>query len=510
MQEPVLRMKGVSKLFPGVKALTNVDFQLRTGEIHALMGQNGAGKSTLIKVLTGVYEMDIGTVTLNGSEVRIKSPKDAQALGISTVYQEVNLCPNLSVAENLFIGRQPRRRGGAIDWKALNGKAEELLDRLSIHLDVAKPLSEYSIAIQQMVAIARAVDISSGLLILDEPTSSLDQQEVRELFRIMRQLKDEGMAIVFVTHFMEQVYEVSDRITVLRNGELVGEYKTEELPRIELISKMIGREWSEEERTRTVTSRRKGEDWVSVAQLGRRGSMEPFSMAIRKGEVLGLAGLLGSGRTEIAKLIFGIDKADQGVITIDNEKIRTMFPKKAIERGLAFCPEERKVEGIIGELTVRENIVLALQAKRGFLNNLSLRKQQEIAAYYMDLLSIKASDMEQRIDQLSGGNQQKAILARWLATNPKLLILDEPTRGIDVGSKAEIRKLILSLAAEGMTIIMITSEWEEMVGCCDRIIVLRDRHIIGELADQEISEQQIMQMIAEGGIQDEFIQESVH
>ncbi|WP_079908833.1 sugar ABC transporter ATP-binding protein [Paenibacillus sp. 32352] len=510
MQEPVLLMKGVSKLFPGVKALTNVDFQLRTGEIHALMGQNGAGKSTLIKVLTGVYEMDSGTVSLNGSKVRIKSPKDAQALGISTVYQEVNLCPNLSVAENLFIGRLPRRRGGAIDWKALNANAEELLDRLSIYLDVSKPLSEYSIAIQQMVAIARAVDISSGLLILDEPTSSLDQQEVRELFRIMRQLKDEGMAIVFVTHFMDQVYEVSDRITVLRNGELVGEYMTEELPRIELISKMIGREWSEEEQTRTVTGRRKVEDWVSVAQLGRRGSMEPFSLAIRKGEVLGLAGLLGSGRTEIAKLIFGIDKADQGVITIENEKIRTMFPKKAIERGLAFCPEERKVEGIIGELTVRENIVLALQAKRGFLNYLSLRKQQEMAAYYMDLLSIKASDMEQRIDQLSGGNQQKAILARWLATNPKLLILDEPTRGIDVGSKAEIRKLILSLAAEGMAIIMITSEWEEMVGCCDRIIVLRDRHIIGELADHEISEQQIMQMIAEGGVRDAITQEPVY
>ncbi|MCS7460688.1 sugar ABC transporter ATP-binding protein [Paenibacillus doosanensis] len=510
MQKPVLVMNGVSKYFPGVKALTNVDFQLRTGEIHALMGQNGAGKSTLIKVLTGVYEMDGGTVALNGREVRIRSPKDAQAFGISTVYQEVNLCPNLSVAENLFIGRQPRSFGGAVDWKALNRKAADLLERLSIHLDVTKPLSEYSVAIQQMVAIARAVDISSGVLILDEPTSSLDQQEVKELFRIMRQLKEEGMAIVFVTHFMDQVYEVSDRITVLRNGELVGEYETEELPRIQLISKMIGRDWNEEEQTSKVSRLKKGEDWVTVSRLGRRGSIEPFDLSVRKGEILGLAGLLGSGRTEMAKLIFGIDKADQGVITIDNEKIRAMFPKKAIERGLAFCPEERKVEGIVGELTVRENIILALQAKRGFLNNLSLRKQQEIAAYYMDLLRIKASDMEQRIDQLSGGNQQKAILARWLATNPKLLILDEPTRGIDVGSKAEIRKLILSLAAEGMTILMITSEWEEIVSCCDRIIVLRDRHIIGELTGHEISEQKIMQMIAEGGIQDESIQEHVY
>lgn len=508
-QQPVLTMTGVSKFFPGVKALTNVDFQLKRGEIHALMGQNGAGKSTLIKVLTGVHEMDQGIVTLNGQEVHIKSPKDAQALGISTVYQEVNLCPNLSVSENLFIGRQPRKRGGSIDWNALNGKAEELLERLSIQLDVTKPLSEFSVAIQQMVAIARAVDISSGLLILDEPTSSLDQQEVKELFRIMRKLKDEGMAIVFVTHFMDQVYEVSDRITVLRNGELVGEYLTEELPRINLISKMIGREWNDEEQESKIVGMKKGEVWVSAKQLGRRGSIEPFDITVRKGEVLGLAGLLGSGRTEIAKLIFGIDKADEGAMTIDNDKIRTMFPKKAIEYGLAFCPEERKVEGIIGELTVRENIVLALQAKRGILHNLSLRKQQEIAEYYMKLLSIKASSMEQRIDQLSGGNQQKAILARWLATEPKLLILDEPTRGIDVGSKAEIRKLILSLAAEGMTILMITSEWEEMVGCCDRILVLRDRQIIGELSGNEIGEQRIMQMIAEGGYTNDTAKEHV-
>jgi monosaccharide-transporting ATPase len=498
-QQPLLVMQGVSKSFPGVNALTNVDFQLRRGEIHALMGQNGAGKSTLIKVLTGVYEMDGGHVTLSGKHVQIKSPQDAQGLGISTVYQEVNLCPNLSVSENLFIGRQPRIRGTSIDWKVMDRKAEELLEHLNIRLDVTKPLSEFSVAIQQMVAIARAVDISSGLLILDEPTSSLDQQEVKELFSIMRKLKSEGMAIVFVTHFMDQVYEVSDRITVLRNGELVGEYLTEELPRISLISKMIGREWSDEEQQSNNRTVKTGEVWISANQLGRKGSVKPFNLNIRRGEVLGLAGLLGSGRTEIAKLLFGIDKVDQGSIYIDNLKMRAMSPKKAIERGLAFCPEERKVEGIVGELSVRENIVLALQAKRGIFNFLPLRKQQEIAEHYIQLLSIKTSSMEQRIDQLSGGNQQKTILARWLATEPKLLILDEPTRGIDVGSKTEIRKLILSLAAEGMTILMITSEWEEMVGCCDRIMVLRDRQVIGELSGDEIGEHRIMQMIAEGG-----------
>ncbi|MEK8128130.1 sugar ABC transporter ATP-binding protein [Paenibacillus filicis] len=509
MQQPLLVMQGVSKSFPGVKALTNVDIRLRRGEIHALMGQNGAGKSTLIKVLTGVYEMDSGQVELNGRPVSIQSPKDAQALGISTVYQEVNLCPNLSVAENLLIGRQPRRPNQAIDWRLLNHRAEELLERLHIQLDVTKPLSEFSVAIQQMVAIARAVDISSGLLILDEPTSSLDQREVQELFRIMRKLRDEGMAIVFVTHFMDQVYEVSDRITVLRNGELVGEYLTAELPRIQLISSMIGREWKDEPHTGKSSDQGASEVWLSASGLGRTGGVEPFDMTIRKGEVLGLAGLLGSGRTEIAKLLFGIDRADQGAITINHEVMRSMFPSKAIEHGMAFCPEERKVEGIVGELSVRENIVLALQAKRGFLRFLPLRKQQEIAEHYKKLLGIKASSIEQRMDQLSGGNQQKAILARWLATEPKLLILDEPTRGIDVGSKAEIRKLIMSLAAQGMTIVMITSEWEEMVGCCDRIMVLRDRQVIGELSGDDIREQRIMEIIAEGGERDEQLQQQV-
>ncbi|UJF31333.1 sugar ABC transporter ATP-binding protein [Paenibacillus hexagrammi] len=499
MQEALLVVEGVSKSFPGVKALTNVDFQLRRGEIHALMGQNGAGKSTLIKVLTGVYERDSGRVQLNGKEVSFKTPLEAQAIGISTVYQEVNLCNNLSVAENLFIGRQPRTKRGHIIWNQLYEQAEALMNRLNIQIDVTKPLSEYSIAIQQMVAIARAVDISSGVLILDEPTSSLDQQEVEQLFQIMRKLKSEGMAIVFVTHFMDQVYAVSDCITVLRNGELVGEYKAAELSRMDLISKMIGKEWSEEQAQKSAVSHLIKEDWITAKQLGRKGSMDPFDITIRKGEVLGLAGLLGSGRTEIAKLLFGIDKADQGVLIVNNEKMKSMYPKKAIEYGMAFCPEERKVEGIVGELSVRENIVLALQAKRGVFSYLPLSKQQEIADKYIRLLSIKTAGSEQRIDQLSGGNQQKAILGRWLATDPKLLILDEPTRGIDVGSKAEIRKLILSLADEGMTILIITSEWEEMVGCCDRILVLRDRQVIGQLSGDEIAETRIMQMIAEEG-----------
>jgi len=496
----LLRAEGITKSFPGVKALSNVDFNLRRGEIHSLMGENGAGKSTLIKVLTGVYEKDEGTFYLEGEKINPDSPLEAQRLGISTVYQEINLCENLTVAENIFIGREPKRRG-RIDWKEMNRRAEKILsERLKINIDVTKILSSFSTAIQQMVAIARAVDISSGVLILDEPTSSLDKNEVRQLFDVMLNLKNEGMGIIFVSHFLDQIFEITDRITVLRNGEKVGEYVTQKISRTELVSKMIGREWGENASSKDPkTGRKKSqEEFLTASNLGRQGMINPVSLSIRKGEVLGLAGLLGSGRTEIAKVIFGIDKADQGVLTIDNEIIRSMNPKVAIEKGLSFCPEDRKVEGIVNELTIRENIVLGLQTKKGLFRHIPIKKQKEIAQKYIDLLRIKTPSMEQRIDHLSGGNQQKVILARWLATNPKLLILDEPTRGIDVGSKGEIRKLILDLAANGLSILFISAELEEVVACCDRVVVLRDRYKIGELQGEEMTESRIMDMIAEG------------
>lgn len=494
----ILQARGISKSFPGVKALENVDFGLRRGEIHALMGENGAGKSTLIKALTGVHKKDSGTVLLNGREIDPKSPQDAQRLGISTVYQEVNLCANLTVAENIYIGRYPRKRG-VIDWEAVNRGSEELLGRLDIHIDVKLPLSYYSVAVQQMVAIARAVDISSGILILDEPTSSLDNNEVKQLFAVMRKLKSEGMGIVFVTHFLDQVYEVTDRITVLRNGALVGEFPTAELPRTSLVSHMIGREWRPEEeqgsRQKEISA---NEAFLTARGLGRKGSVNPIDLEIRKGEVVGLAGLLGSGRTEVAKLLFGIDKSDEGHLVIDNETFSAMYPQKAVQKGIGFTPEDRKVAGIVGELSIRENIVLALQARRGMFSFIPVRKQKEIAQKYIDLLRIKTPGTEQRIDNLSGGNQQKVILARWLATEPRLLILDEPTRGIDVGSKQEIRKLILDLAASGISILFISAELEEMVACCDRIVVLRDRVHIGEVEGADKKENRIMQMIAEG------------
>jgi galactofuranose transport system ATP-binding protein len=494
----ILQAAGISKSFPGVHALQDVSFALRRGEIHAIMGENGAGKSTLIKALTGVYKPDAGEVLLNGREIRPNSPQEAQILGISTVYQEINLCPNLSVAENIFAGRYPRK-WRMIDWESMNRSSRELMERLDMRIDVRLPLSGYSVAVQQMVAIARAVDISSGILILDEPTSSLDNNEVKQLFAVMRKLKSQGMGIVFVTHFLDQVYEVTDRITVLRNGKLVGEYLTEELPRTSLVSHMIGREWRPEEtnasRTREVSS---AETFLTASGLGRKGSVHPFDLIIRKGEVVGIAGLLGSGRTEVAKLLFGIDKADHGQLVIDNETMSSMYPQKAIQKGLGFTPEDRKVAGMVGELSIRENIVLALQAQQGMFRFIPVRKQKEITRKYIDLLRIKTPDTEQQMENLSGGNQQKVILARWLATQPKLLILDEPTRGIDVGSKLEIRKLIFDLAAEGISILFISAELEEMVNCCDRIVVLRDRFQIGEVTAAEKKENRIMQMIAEG------------
>jgi len=500
----VLDMKGICKTFPGVIALSAVDFQLKKGEIHTLMGENGAGKSTLIKVLTGVYQIDDGIIILDGKEIRITSTGAAQKLGISTVYQEVNLCSNLTVAENIYIGREPMKRG-SIDWDTINKNAKKLLEeRLNLRIDVKKLLSSYSVAIQQLVAIARAVDISKGILILDEPTSSLDINEVKELFKAMRKLKDEGMSIVFVTHFLDQVYQISDRITVLRNGKFIGTYDAEKLSRIDLISKMVGKEFNDIEsissKSRELRLNAIEDKFVSTHQLGKRGTIEPFDIDIKPGEILGFAGLLGSGRTETAKVIFGIDKSDHGTIRIRGKEYSYIYPLKAIQEGFGFCPEDRKVEGIIGELSIRENIILALQSSMGILKYLPMKKQQEISEKYVQLLSIVTPSIERRIDNLSGGNQQKVILARWLATNPKLLILDEPTRGIDVGAKSEIMKLVMNLANEGMTIIFISSELQEMVRCCDRVLILRDRIIISELIGDQIQEKAIMKTIADGGI----------
>jgi len=453
-------------------------------------------------VLTGVYPQDTGTMLLCGKPITPLSTHDAQLLGISTVYQEVNLCLNLSVAENIFIGREPRKFG-AINWKAMKkGAASLLKNRLNLDIDVAEPLSSYSIAIQQMVSIARAINIDAKVLILDEPTSSLDENEVKQLFDIMRMLKNEGMAILFVTHFLEQVYSISDRITVLKNGELVGEYLTEDLPPMKLISAMIGKEYKAADYAKSKAASEEQassrQTLLNVKNLERKGSINAMDFSLKKGEILGFAGLLGSGRTETVRLLFGIDKADKGQFELNGKTVQIHSPIAAIEHGFGFCPEDRKTEGLIGDLTVRENIILALQGRTGTFNTIPRSKQVEIANKYIKALGIKVTDCEQIVSKLSGGNQQKVILARWLATTPAVMILDEPTRGIDIGAKSEIIDLILDLCQDGMSFIFISSELEEVVKCCSRVVVLCDRKKIGELQGDDISEAKILHLIAEG------------
>ena len=499
--EPLLSVRGIFKAFPGVQALEGVDLDLHAGEIHAIVGENGAGKSTLIKILTGVERPDAGVITFAGQDVEVRSPQHAQAMGISTVYQEVNLCPNLTVAENLLIGRAPMKWWGRIvDWKTINAQARAILGGLGIEIDVTRPLGSYSVAIQQMAAIARALVISSAkVLILDEPTSSLTAHEVDQLFRVMRKLRGEGIAIVFITHFLDQVYEVSDRVTVLRNGALVGTYDPASLPRLELIKLMLGRTLATLDDMavhKTETRERiKTEAFLQAKGLGLTGSMRPFDLELHEGEVVGLAGLLGSGRTEVAQLLFGIDRPDTGTMSIDGAVVKDYSPDASILRGVGLAPEDRKAEGIVADLSVRENIILAMQASRGWFRYLGAGQQEDIAQRYIELLNIATPSANQPVKFLSGGNQQKVILARWLATNPRLLILDEPTRGIDVGTKADIQKLVLDLAEEGRSCVFISSELEEVVRTSHRIVVLRDRAKVTEFSG-EISEVEIMRAMA--------------
>lgn len=497
MQENVLlQMSHIEKRFPGVLALNNVDFTLRKGEIHALMGENGAGKSTLIKVLTGVYQMDGGEITVEGEPIVIKSPQDAQNKGISTVYQEITLCPNLTVAENMFIGRE---KGEWVKHKEYVKRADEILTQLGIPARSTQQLGNCSLAVQQMVAIARAVDMKCKVLILDEPTSSLDDKEVNMLFSLMRDLKGQGVGIIFVTHFLEQVYEVSDRITVLRNGELVGEYLTEELPQVELVSKMIGKELEELSSLGETEEKNIVPNEVFYEAEGLSSSEAlPFDFSIRKGEVNGFTGLLGSGRSESVRAIFGADKVNGGTVKIKGQPVKINKPVDAMKHGIGYLAEDRKRDGIIAELSVRENIILALQVMNGMFKPISRSEQEAFADEYIKVLNIKTAGRETPVGSLSGGNQQKVILARWLLTHPDYLILDEPTRGIDVGTKLEIQKLVLKLAEEGVSVTFISSEVEEMLRTCSRLIVMRDRHIVGELKGKDLNQTQVMKTIAGG------------
>ncbi len=495
-QDAILTMRGISKAFPGVRALNDVDFTLRKAEIHGLMGENGAGKSTLIKVLTGVYTKDSGEIRLGGEEVNIRSPQESQAAGISTVYQEITLCPNLTVAENMFIGRGSYR---FVNWKAMMVNAGKILKNLDIPARATQQLSSCSLAVQQMVAIARAVDMDCKVLILDEPTSSLDEQEVAKLFALMRGLKGRGVGIIFVTHFLDQVYQNCDRITVLRGGELVGEYEIKDLPKVELVAKMMGKELEDLSEMHGVPPAGESGAVAPVYQaegLSSGSGVKPFDFKISKGEVNGFIGLLGSGRSESVRAIFGADRVTGGQVSVAGKPARITKPIDAMKHRIGYLSEDRKADGILAELSVRDNIVFALQVLNGFFKPFGKAEAEAFADEYIKLLGIKTPSADTPIKSLSGGNQQKVILARWLLTHPEYLILDEPTRGIDIGTKVEIQKLVRKLAEEGMSITFISSEIEEMLRTCSRLIVMRDRNIVGELRGGEVTQENVMSTIA--------------
>lgn len=496
--EKILEMKNIYKSFPGVRALQDVQFSLAPGEIHALMGENGAGKSTLIKVLTGVYSKDEGEIILDGKAVSINSPQDAQNAGISTVYQEITLCPNLTVAENMYIGRSKKT---IQNWKKMNEGAAKMLESLDIPAKATQQLGDCSLAVQQMVAIARAVDMDCKVLILDEPTSSLDEGEVEKLFKLMRELKSRGVGIIFVTHFLEQVYEVCDKITVLRDGKFIGEYTVAECPRVTLVSKMLGKEFDDlaDIKDNNAEENVDIDAFVFEAEgLASDQGIEPFNFTIGKGEVNGFTGLLGSGRSECVRAIFGADRVTGGTVKMNGKTVKINKPIDAMKAGIGYIPEDRKGDGIIGDLSVRENIILALQVMKGFFKPFSKAEANKFADEYIKLLGIKTASADTPIKQLSGGNQQKCIVARWLLTHPQYLILDEPTRGIDVGTKVDIQKLVLQLASEGVSVTFISSETDEMLRTCSRLVVMRDRKVVGELRGNDLNQNKIMSTIAGG------------
>ena len=499
--DPVVEMTGITIEFPGVKALDGVDFRLYPGEVHALMGENGAGKSTLIKALTGVYATSAGRIKVDGVERRFSGTDEAQEAGISTVYQEVNLVGNLSVAENIMLGHEPKV-GPFINWRAMRTQAREYLRRMHVDVDPGLELSTLSVAVQQLCAIARATVVDAKVLILDEPTSSLQRSEVEELFAVIRGLKAAGVAILFVSHFLDQVYEISDRMTVLRNGKLVGEYLADDLPRLELVSKMIGRTAEElgsiEQRAHRVADRADdGVPRLEAIGLGKQGRIEPFDLELHPGQIVGLVGLLGSGRTEAARLLYGADRPDHGELRLDGERARVTDPNTALRRNIAFSSEDRKREGIIGDLTVRENIAMAVQTVRGVWRRVPRKEIDEIVERYMTALNIYPNNPNMLMKNLSGGNQQKVLLARWLATAPEVLILDEPTRGIDIGAKADVQRIVIELADKGMSVLFISSEFEEVLRVSERVRVVRD-HVVGDeiVNGPDVTPEDLVQRIA--------------
>jgi galactofuranose transport system ATP-binding protein len=500
MADPLLVMGDINKRFQGVQALSAATLDVDPGEIMALVGQNGAGKSTMIKVLTGAYRRDSGSILFAGQPIDFTSPQAAHRGGISTIYQEINLVPFRSVAENVFLGRE-HRRYGLLDWSRMNTEAAELLRRFAVAIDVRRPLMEFSTAIQQMVAIARAVSFKAQLVIMDEPTSSLDEREVAVLFDVMRRLRAEGVAVIFVGHRLDELYRVCDRVTVMRDGRTVMVSPMADIGKLNLIAAMLGRdlETVRAHSTGFSAAHTAAGDVVLSAEglrIGRK--VRDARVEVRERQIVGLAGLLGSGRTEVARAIFGADPPDAGTIEISGRPVLPQEPAEAIALGVGYCSEDRKADGIVPDMSVRENMTLGILPRLTSMGIVDEARQREIVDKFMKRLAIKASSAEQKIRELSGGNQQKVLLARWLCTDPKLLILDEPTRGIDVGAKAEIQALIRELADQGLGVLMISSELEEITEGADRVFVLSDGRTVADLSHAEASAGAIIAAMAHG------------
>jgi ribose transport system ATP-binding protein len=499
--EPLLVMSDIVKTFPGVVALSGARLTVGRGEVHGLVGQNGAGKSTLIKILTGALHRDSGDIVFDGAPVSFRSPQQAQAGGVSTIYQEINLVPYRSVAENIFMGREPRRFG-FIDWRRMNREASDVLARMGIHVRVTQPLMNLSVATQQMVAIARAVSFNARLVVMDEPTSSLDDREVETLFDVIRHLKATGVSVIFITHRLDELYVVCDRVTVMRDGQTVDERAMGEIGKLQLVARMLGKdigEMRQEGQTAFTEGKPPSDRPVLEAEgLASGRALRDASVGVNAGEIVGLAGLLGSGRTETARAIFAADPLDAGTVRFEGQPARFGSPRDAIDAGIGFCSENRKEEGIIPFLSVRENLTLAALPALTRHGIVSKERQRELVDRFIERLGIRTAGPEQPIRELSGGNQQKVLLARWMCLNPKLLILDEPTRGIDVGAKAEIQRLINELADDGLGVLMISSEMEELTEGSDRVVVLRDGRTAAELPREAISADAIMTLMAHG------------
>ena len=497
---PLLSMRAISKSFGGIPALSAATLDVAAGEVHALIGQNGAGKSTMIKLLTGYVARDAGEISFDGAAFEASSPQDAQSKGISTIYQEINLVPYRSITENICLGRESRRFG-LLDWAAMHAEAKALLSRFQIDVDVRRPLMRFSTATQQMVAIARAIGFKAKLVIMDEPTSSLDEREVKVLFDVIRQLKNSGVSVIFVSHKLDELYAVCDRVTIMRDGRTVKIADMKDISKVELVASMLGRDVAQVAKSATAFGGRSphiGAVALEASHLSAGHKVHDVSFSVRSGEIVGFAGLLGSGRTETARLVFGADPMRSGSFAIDGVPYAPREPADAIAKGVGFASEDRKLEGIIPDMSVAENLTLALLPQFTRAGVIDSAKQRAVVEKFITSLGVKCASPDQPIRELSGGNQQKVLLARWLAMSPRLLILDEPTRGIDVGAKAEIQRIIKQLAEDGLGVLMISSELEEIIEGSDRVFVLREGHNVAEFSHDQASEAAVMSAMAHG------------